>query len=416
MIADMNVIAEAASALREDEIARLVAWIVAAGLRGAEPAELLETTAETLRASGIPLLRGFLGFRTLHPLHSGYGFVWRRGGVAVDEATFRRQAEPIPSYLESPLHYMISRGLEELRVRLDEPGALDFPIFAELRGEGATGYFARAIAFREGRVLDEANQGVIFTWTTERPGGFVDPEIAAFERILPILGLAVRSASTQHLAETVLCTYIGHDAGRRVLRGEIDRGAVRRQRAVLLFEDLRGFTAHADVVAPEDLVRALNGYLDAMGRPLLERGGEILKFMGDGILGVIGLDGDSDAGCRAALQAARETRAAVDGLNRARRAAGEIVMELDIVLHVGEMMYGNVGAVGRLDFTMIGPVVNEAARMEPLCRALGRTVLASEAFFASCAADGRRELVSVGRHALRDIAGERELFTLRNGD
>jgi adenylate cyclase len=151
-----------------------------------------------------------------------------------------------------------------------------------------------------------------------------------------------------------------------------------------------------------------------MGRPLLTRGGEILKFMGDGVLGVIGLDGDAAAGCRAALDAARETLTAIDGLNRRRRAEALPAMEVDVVLHVGELMYGNVGAVGRLDFTMIGPTVNEAARMEPMCRALGRNVIASRAFFDACAQDCRRWLEPLGRHALRDISGERELFTLRH--
>lgn len=416
MMSCMSETSEAPSSLRHDEIGPLIDWIVASGLRGAEPPELLETVSETLRAAGMPLLRGFVGFRTLHPLHSGYGYVWRQGGVAVDESAFRRQADPLPEFLASPLHYMISGGHPELRVALDRAGQLEFPIFAEFRAEGAAGYYARAIAFREGQLLDEADQGVVFTWTTARPGGFADEEVAVFERILPAFALAVRSASSHQVAESVLCTYIGQEAGKRVLRGEIDRGAVRRQRAVLLFEDLRGFTRHADTVAPEQMVQALNGYLDAMGKPLLERGGDILKFMGDGVLGVIGLDEDSASGCRSALQAARETRAAVQGLNRARRKDGLLAMELDIVLHVGEVMYGNVGAVGRLDFTMIGPAVNEAARMEPLCRALGCTVLVSQAFHDACAADGRRELVSVGSHALRDIAGERQLYTLRDGD
>lgn len=404
----------ASTDLRHAEIDRLLDWLVAAGLRGAGPAELLETAAEALRGAGVSLLRGFMGFRALHPLYSGYVLVWRRGGVAVDEATVRRRAEPQPEFLASPVHYMLTEQVETLRVRLDQRGGLSFPIFEEFRAEGAIGYFARLLIFaatRRGQRQEQ--QGVIFSWTTDRAGGFADAEIAAIERVLPTLALALRSVSAQQVAESLLCTYIGQDAGRRVLDGEIDRGGLRRQRAVVLFQDLRGFTRHADSAAPEDMVEALNAYLDAMGRPLLARGGEILKFMGDGVLGVIGLDDDAAVGCRAALEAARETLAAVAGLNRIRALEGRLTMELDIVLHVGEVMYGNVGAVGRLDFTMIGPVVNEAARMEPMGRTLGRNVIASQAFFEACAMDGRRELESLGRHALRDIAGERELYTLK---
>lgn len=416
MIGPMSDVDTAARSVPLRGMDALVEWIVAAGLRGAGPAELLETTAEALSEAGVPLLRGFMVFRTLHPLHAGYGFVWRRGGVAVEEETFRRQREPGPDFLASPFYYMLTKRLETLRVRLHQPGELDFPIFREFRAEGATGYFARALSFSGGADLRiDADQGVILTWTTDRPGGFSDADVAVFERVLPVLGLAVRSISATQVAESVLCTYIGQDAGKRVLDGEIERGALRRQRAVLLFEDLRGFTAHADVTPPEDMVQALNAYLDAMGRPLLERGGEILKFMGDGVLGVIGLGSETPHACRAALQAARETLAAVNALNRARVAEGRVALELDLVLHLGEVMYGNVGAVGRLDFTMIGPAINEAARMEPMCRVLGCNVLASEAFFAACAEEAGRELVSLGRHALRDIAGARELYTLRSG-
>ena len=414
MIAAMDELETAAPALRGAEIDRLRDWIVAAGLRGAEPGELLETTAEALAAAGLRLQRGFMGFRTLHPLHSGYGLVWRRRGVAVEEEAFRRAATPLPEYLDSPIHYLLKNELERFRVRLDRRSEPDFPIFAQFRADGATEYYARTFPFpAPGQEVEEATQGVVFTWTTDRPGGFSGPDIGVMERILPLLALALRSISGQRIAETLLCTYIGHDAGHRVLSGEIDRGALRRREAVLLFQDLRGFTRHADNAAPEDMVQALNAYLDAMGGPLLARGGEILKFMGDGVLGVIGLDDDAAGGCRAALEAARETMAAIEGLNRARREAGELVMELDIVLHLGEVMYGNVGSVGRLDFTMIGPAVNEAARMEPLCRTLERNVIASQAFYDACDRDMRRALEPVGRHALRDIAGERAIYSLR---
>lgn len=416
MFGAMSELDTAAPAVRLPNLDRLIEWLIAAGLRGAGPAELLETTAEGLAEAGVPVLRGFMVFRTLHPLHAGYGFVWRRGGVAVEEETFRRQNQPNPAFLASPFYYMLTNGVDTLRIRLDQPGELDFPIFAEFRAEGATGYFARAISFSEGMDLRlGAHQGVILTWTTDRPGGFSDADLAVLERVLPVLGLAIRSISAAQVAESVLCTYIGQDAGRRVLSGEIERGALRSQRAVLLFEDLRGFTAHADVAAPEEMVQALNAYLDAMGRPLLERGGEILKFMGDGVLGVIGLESETTHACRAALQAARETLAAVNELNRARAAEGRVALDLDIVLHVGDVMYGNVGALGRLDFTMIGPAINEAARMEPMCRVLGCNLLASEAFFAACAEESRCELASLGRHALRDIAGPRELYSLRVG-
>jgi adenylate cyclase len=415
MIAAMSNLDTASPTLRSAEIDRLRDWVIAAGLRGAGPAELLETTAEALSGAGVQVQRAFMGFRTLHPLYSGYGFVWRRRGLAIEEEAFRRAQEPLPEYLDSPIYYILKNDLASFRIRLDRPGEVDFPLFAQFRAEGATEYFARTFAFpAPGQEPEQATQGVIFTWTTDRPGGFLGAEIGAMERILPLLALALRSISSQQIAESLLCTYIGQDAGRRVLSGEIDRGALQRRRAVILFEDLRGFTREADAAAPEDMVQALNAYLDAMGRPLLTRGGEILKFMGDGVLAVIGLDDDEAAGCRAALDAARETLAAVRGLNRVRQSEGRPAMEVDIVLHVGELMYGNVGAVGRLDFTMIGPVVNEAARMEPMCRSLGRNVIASRAFFDVCAKDGRRELASLGPHALRDIAGERELFTLKD--
>jgi adenylate cyclase len=209
----------------------------------------------------------------------------------------------------------------------------------------------------------------------------------------------------------VLETYLGRDAGHRVLAGEIERGSAEAIRAVIWFSDLRGFTKLADSLPRDVLIAALDDYLEAMAAPVHANDGQILKFMGDGLLATFDLTGRDDAAvCQDALAAAVQLRAAVPALNEARKAAGKPIMEFGLALHLGDVFYGNIGASDRLDFTVIGPAVNEASRIQALCRSLDRNILISSTFQET--ADSKRGLESLGFHALRGVQEPRELFGL----
>ena len=247
-------------------------------------------------------------------------------------------------------------------------------------------------------------------------GGFNDDEIAAIERLQPRLAVAAKAAALVQIAGDVAAAYLGADAGRRVLGGEVDRGNVDVLNAVLFFCDLRGFTALADGMDRHRLIALLDDYFDAIAGPVADHGGQVLKFMGDGLLATFSLDdGEPATTCGNALNAAVAALAAVERINIQRRAAGEPVMELDIALHQGEVVYGNVGARDRLDFTVIGPAVNEASRMEQLCDRLGVSLVLSESVVAASGPAAAGQFESLGRHPLRGVGEARELFTLKRG-
>jgi adenylate cyclase len=246
------------------------------------------------------------------------------------------------------------------------------------------------------------------SWTTDRRAGFAQADIAALEFLVPCLALAIKSASIARITETLVETYLGRDAGHRVLRGHIERGVAERISAVLWFSDLQDFTRITDTAPPTEIIPLLNDYAEAIVSALRGQGGEVLKFMGDGTLAIFHA---ADDACRQALDAADDAVRRVAALNRRRAAEGLPVTRLYLGLHVGDVFYGNIGSFERLDFTVVGPAVNETSRIAALCRSLDQQVLLSTAF-AAAAGQSRGRLVSVGRYALRGVRRPQELYTL----
>jgi adenylate cyclase len=257
-------------------------------------------------------------------------------------------------------------------------------------------------------------QGIFFSCTTDMQGGFDDGHLSQLAALLPYLALAVKSRSMFDVAHTLLETYLGVDAGRRVLTGEIDRHSVQRIHAVIWLCDLRGFSAVANRVSQEELIEILDSYLELMARPVLGNRGQILKFLGDGFLATFDLSlRDRQAACIDALMAAEQLLAALPQFNAERRTGGKRTLDFGVALHLGEVLYGNIGSSERLDFTVVGSAVNEASRIEGLCRPLQRKVLVSNMFSEAAVASAGR-LISVGVHALRGIREPQELFTIAN--
>jgi adenylate cyclase len=252
---------------------------------------------------------------------------------------------------------------------------------------------------------------VCSSWSTDAPLGFTDGQVETLTELVPGLALAVKCASLARIAGTLVETYLGRDAGRRVLSGRIARGVAERIEAVLWFSDLRGFTRITDTAPPEAIIPLLNDYAEVVISAVHEAGGDVLKLIGDGTLAIFKVDDPAQA-CRSALAAEALMRGRAAALNASRAAAGLPVTDVYLGLHAGEVFYGNIGSHDRLDFTVVGPAVNEASRIAALCRSAERDVLLSSAFVAAVRGEERARLVSVGRYALRGVARAQELFTL----
>ena len=386
-------------------------WLIREGLLSAEFEDILTEFCERLVAFGMPLQRVMIGMRTLHPSIDAVTYTWQRGGAA-ESANFVIDQRQQDGWQRSPLHHMLETDTHDLRRRLAGPGAdRDFPILEELAAQGATDYLARLTPFDLGTASD-FGAGMLSTWATDRAEGFTDHHVSVLDRLIPRLALTAKGSLTRQIAVNVLDTYVGPDAGHRIMAGDIRRGSMEVIRAVLLYADLRGFTAVTDRADGDEVAAMLDEYFEAMVPPVLDHGGEVLKYLGDGLLATFNLAGRRrDTLCSDALQVAHEQIVRVRELNVRRGATGRPVMELDTALHLGDVLYGNVGAADRLDFTVIGPAVNEASRIEALCAPLGLNVLISEAFSAAAAGCTDR-LISAGRHKLRGVRESQQLYTI----
>ena len=404
-------------------IIELHVWTVGEGLRGTEAAPLFDGLCQRLVIAGVPLWRAFAGMKTLHPQSGGYGYTWWRHLNAIQPQQFERGDEYEQEVLNSPFGHLLRQaetsagdGNPWLHLRRRLIGAdaqLDFPNLKAHAAAGATDYFAEIVRF--GKTDDPSRgTGIGYSFATDRPDGFSDDDLVLLKAVLPVVSLAMMTHAGHTIASGLLGAYLGDDAGRRVHAGAVERGSVESIRAVLWYADIRSFTALADTIPGPAVIELLDEIFETLTASLRRRGGEVLKFLGDGMLAIFPFeDATRTQICCRALDAAAEAMRAIDQLNTARREMGKPPAAVDLALHLGDVLYGNVGAVDRLDFTVIGPAVNEAARIEALCERLGRRVLVS-AELAAVVADKCR-LVPVGYHTLRGIREMREIYGLELG-
>ena len=398
-------------------IIALHVWAVREGLKGANAYDLFDGYCRHLVSDGVPLWRAHAATETLHPQWLGFGYTWRRDLNAIQPDQYAHDDLATPEWLRSPLYDLIRRSdrgedSPTMRRRLEAgPDQRDFPVLVEFFGAGATDYFSQLFSFGVGHDRSRGS-GAVFSFTTDRGGGFSDDDLTLLQATLPALSLALKTHVGHVIAAGLLQAYLGEDAGRRVHAGAVARGSVESVRAVLWYADIRGFTTIADAAPGSVVIELLDDVFETLTATLRRSGGQVLKFLGDGMLATFAVEatGRTET-CRRALDAAVEAMHALDALNAARAAAGKPVATVDLALHLGDVLYGNVGATDRLDFTVIGPAVNEVARIEALCQALGRKVLVS-AELAAAAEDGSRRLEPLGRHALRGVREAREIFAL----
>jgi adenylate cyclase len=399
--------------MHEDGISRIADWLVSAGLSGESEMELLRGFAERCRGAGLRLTRAVALIDTLHPMYEGRAFRWRSDGVqeeAVVEYGPSDQGEAAAAWQRTAFYHLYTTGAEEVRRRIGFGEPADFRFLPELKDAGHTDYVAMLQRFAPRGVIGEMD-AFYSHWSTDHPQGFRDADLTALRRLVPQLALAIKCASVTRIAGTLVDVYLGPDAGRRVLGGRIARGVAETINAVLWFSDLRAYTAITDSAPPGEVIPLLNDYAGVVINSVQYAGGDVLKLVGDGTLAIFKSD-DPGTACRRALDAEARLRSEIADLNVRRAADGRPVTSVYLGLHIGDVFYGNIGSADRLDFTVVGPAVNEVSRIALMCRSVDREVLLSSDFVAAAGERERARFVSVGRFALRGVGHARELFTL----
>jgi adenylate cyclase len=392
---------------------RLVNWLVRQGLTGLPENDLVRGFCERCRAGGLDLSRGLVFIDTLHPIFEGRGFRWNEAETNesdVFEYGSTSTGDAAQNWRRSIFHHMLERDHDEMRIDLADCAKLDFSMIDELAAKGHKHLVGFVHRFGEAGTMGQMDCFYSY-WLTRRDDGFHEQDLAALRDLVPVLGLAIESAAQVDIARTLGRVYLGRDASEQVLRGKISRGVTERIKTVLWFSDLRGSTAISERIGPDEIIPFLNDYAQAAIDAIHEAGGEVLKLIGDGVLAMF-TDENMAQAKRAALRAGHRFRHNMNALNARRSAEGRPVTTAHVGLHVGEVFYGNIGSDDRLDFTVVGPAVNEVSRIASMCRSVDRELLMSSDFRGGLDATGRKYLVSTGRFALRGISRAQDLYTL----
>ena len=385
------------------DLQKLIAWLIDGARSASDPPERFAEICERLVQAGLPLWRVGIFVRTLHPDILGVNLVWRPGAKVVFGSVGHDMLDS-PEFRNSPLAFVFHEG-REVRHRLSDPETIDVPFYDDMRAEGVTDYIALPLLFTDGSIHASS-------WSTRAKGGFTDAHLKALRDVIPPFSRLGEIHAMRRTAAALLDTYVGNRAGERILAGQIRRGHAEEMQAAIWLSDLRGFTALSDRLVPETVVDILNQYFDCQVPVIREHGGEILKFMGDGLLAVFPIakdGGNLSEVCGRVLQASRKARANVDAMHY---PSGNVVerFRFGVALHIGGILFGNIGAISRLDFTCIGPAVNLAARLEKIAGKQRRTVVASAAFAGACVDDW----VDLGEFPIAGFSQAQRVFGLRD--
>ncbi len=361
---------------------------------------ILAQCCQRLRGAGVPVARATLHLRTDHPQWLGARILWRTGMAEAEIRPTEYGVIETDQFRDSPISAILG-GADRIRERLDGPGdaLAAYPVIDDLRREGLTDYVVWPLDHTLGKRH-------VISFAADRPGGFSDEDLTLLADLLPALALVTEIRLKNRLARTLLETYVGPHASEHILNGSTRRGSGVTVGAAILVCDLRGFTAISELWPRDDVIALLNDYFDAMSTPIERHGGEILKFIGDGLLAIFPL---ADPGaCDGLLRAVTEAREAMTVLNQGRAGRGLAALGYGIGVHAGDVMYGNIGSRTRLDFTVIGPAVNVAARLESLTKQVGHDALFSRDFVARLE-DGAR-LGRLGSFPLHGVGAPVEVF------
>ena len=376
----------------------VIRWLMTEARRRSDPNDFLEAFAQQLREAGVDVARNTTGVPILHPQIFSFSGLWEIG-KGVTERLFRSGPDISATMLNSPIRIAYEGG-GPVRCDLEAPPREgEFAILADLRRDGFTDYIVHAVPFADG-----SHKALSFA--TRRPGGFHDDELALFAAMIPAMAFNLEVQALRRTARTLLDTYVGRQSGGRVLDGQIQRGSGETISAVIWLCDLRGFTNLSEKLSRDGLLDLLNCYFGPMCDAVAKEGGEILKFIGDAMLAIFPIGADARKTCTAALSAARQAQAALAEENARRERERRPRIDYGLALHVGDVMYGNIGSDTRLDFTVIGPAVNLTARIESMCRQLGRQLLLSSDFVEA----GGISAQSLGAFSLKGVGADQEIF------
>lgn len=368
-------------------ITKITEWLVEQSLGSPDINAMFQGMCERINASGIPVSRAMITYQTLHPVIQIEMAVWKKGaGVEIEQYAYRDD-EP-EAWTDSPLKFMLDSSAGQFRRRLTGPEAtLDYPVLTDFADGGYTDYFAMATTFSvPGSALDNSPRGILVSWCSDRPSGFSGGDIAALERIQRRFAVACKTAIQSSIARNIAVTYLGESAAERVLSGQIRRGDGAAIRAVVWFCDIHGSTHLADTMPREDFLELLNDYYECTAGAVIDAGGEVLDFIGDAVLAIFPVERDADIpnAAKTASTAVQDALARGRTVNGERVLAGKPAFEFAVALNLGEVMFGNIGVSRRLSFSVIGPTVNEVARIEKLTREHNAPALAAESV--ACAA------------------------------
>jgi len=400
-------------------VGSIAEWLVDQALGSPDIVDMFAETCKRLYAVGVPVSRAMVTWPTLHPVVEIESATWRRGQKVSFEQIYHK-AEMTENWLNSPFKYLLDTDSQVMRRHLAGPGKmLDFKVLESFAAQGFTDYLAMATEFDMPSTRDEHDpRGLLVSWTTDREGGFTDDDIWALRRVQRRFAVACKTVIQSRIARNIADTYLGKSASRRVLGGQIRRGDGETTRAVVLYSDLRRSTQLAETMPRDAFIAHLNNYFDCVAGAAIAAGGEVLDFIGDAVLAIFPLDNGlnpeadvkSSADCNEVVRNA--TAAVAEAMSRAdiacmeRQRTGLPNLEFGIALSIGEVMFGNIGVSERLTFSVIGPTVNEVARIEKLTKRVKRPVLATRDVVASAP----EYWESVGHHDLAGLDQPVELF------
>ena len=392
----------------------ILRWLAEAGLRGDEPNELFRAFCERCNNIGLPISYAVGIMDTIHPEFEGHAFEWRaqdtgprplRTYSSSDSGVGRENWE------NSVFYYLLTTGETEVRRLVAKGAPTDFYRLPELKAEGYTDVFSRIERFT-GKGSIGAMNAFYAVWGTREEDGFTEEQLDVLRRLMPTLALALKSVGSIRIVKTLARVYLGQDAATRVIDGQVARGQAETIDAVIWLSDLKGYTAILDAAPPEQIIPLLNDYSSVVISALHRNGGNVLKLIGDGVLATF-KGPDLAAAASRALKTERELRRDLVYLNQRRTARKEPCTSVYVGLHLGTVFYGNIGSRNRLDFTVVGPAVNEVSRICTTCKITNHDALISADFVHACEPDGRTVLQSVGEFSLRGVSEPMELYTVK---
>ena len=390
---------------KEWNIEKVIGWLFRSGRLISDPKKFVEDLGRQLIQCGAPLWRIRLGCRTIHPQIAAWSVIWASDMAHAIERSAGHSYKENDAYVGSPMAHVIHTGTAFRRRLTDLDEEDDHQLLFELQSEGGTDYLALPLVFSDG-----LTSTMIVVSNSET--GFSDSDVSNFTELVEFIAPVFEVFATRRIAGALLDTYVGRRTGERVLSGQIKRGDGEIIHAAIWFSDLRDFTPLTETLKPQDLIALLNSYFESVTAAVTARGGEVLRFIGDAMLIVfpVGESSSLEDACSAAVDAVTDAFDSLATLNFRRARSNLPTINFGVGLHVGEVIYGNVGAPDRLDFTVMGPAVNRTARLESLTKEAGCSLLMSSDFARAIAQD----TVSRGFHTVKGLAEPLEVFTLNS--